>query len=114
MNLPERAMAYTYDELHTKTLAELREIAKGLEHDAIKGHSQMNKDHLLPALCKALGIEAHVHHHVVGIDKAAMKAEIRKLKDVRAAALTDHDHAQLKVVRRKIHRLKRRIREATV
>jgi hypothetical protein len=107
-------MAYTYDELHTKTLAELREIAKGLEHDAVKGFSQMNKDHLLPALCQALGIEAHVHHHVVGIDKTAMKAEIRKLKEARAAALTDHDQAQLKVVRRKIHRLKRRIREATV
>ena len=59
-------MAYTYQELHGKTIDELREIAKSVEnHDAVQGYSQMNKQHLLPALCKALGIDTREHH--VGI-----------------------------------------------
>jgi hypothetical protein len=50
-------MAMTYEELHKKTVAELRDIAKSLDHEAVQGYTQMNKDHLLPAVCKAL--EAH-------------------------------------------------------
>ena len=52
-------MPYTHHELKHKTLAELRDIAKDIEHAA-------------------------------------------------------HDHAQLKLVRRRIHRLKRQIHKATV
>jgi len=107
-------MAYTYEELHAKTLGDLREIAKGIEHDAVRGFTQLNKEHLLPAICKALGIESHAHHHVVGIEKGTMKAKIRQLKKGRDEALEAHDHAQLKLIRRQIHRLKRRIRAATV
>jgi len=104
-------MAYTYEELKGKTLAELREIAQTVEqHDAVQGFSQMNKDHLLPALCKALGIDAQMHHHVVGIDKPALKAKINTLKAQRAKALEAHDHALLKSVRRQIHRVNREIR----
>ena len=106
-------MAFTYEELKHKTVAELRDIAKGIEHDAVQGYTQMNKDHLLVALSKALGIQ-HEHHAVVGVDKSGIKAKIRELKTQRAAALAAHDHAQLKVVRRTIHRLKRRIHKATV
>jgi hypothetical protein len=73
----------------------------------------MNKDHLLVALSKALGIQ-HEHHDVVGVDKSGIKAKIRELKTQRAAAIAAHDRAQLKVVRRTIHRLKRRINKATV
>ncbi len=63
----EAPMAYTYEELKGKTIAELREIAKGVEqHEAVQGFSQMNKEHLLPALCKALGVDTHGHHHVAG------------------------------------------------
>ena len=69
---------------------------------------------LLNALCTALGIEAHVHHEVVGIDKTTVKSQIRALKGERDALLENHDHKQLKDVRRKIRRLKRQIREATV
>jgi hypothetical protein len=36
-----------------KTAAELRDIAKALTHEAVQGYTQMNKEHLLPALCKA-------------------------------------------------------------
>jgi hypothetical protein len=107
-------MAYTFEELKHKTIAELREMAKGVEqHDAVQGYTQMNKDHLLVALSKALGIQ-HEHHDVVGVDKGAIKARIRELKVKRQAALADHDHAQLKIVRRNIHRLKRQIHKATV
>src|SRR5688572_17439453 len=106
-------MAYTFEELKHKTVDELRDIATGIEHDAVQGYTQMNKDHLLVALSKALGIK-HEHHEVVGVDKASIKARIRELKTHRAAALAAHDHAQLKVVRRTIHRLKRRINKATV
>jgi hypothetical protein len=106
-------MAYTYEELKHKTVAELRDLAKGIEHDAVQGYTQMNKDHLLTALSKALGLQ-HEHHEVVGVDKSGIKAKIRELKTQRAAAIAAHDHAQLKVVRRTIHRLKRRIHKATV
>ncbi len=107
-------MAFTYEELHKKTIEELREIAKGIEHDAVKGYTQMNKEHLLPALCKVLGIEKRPHHAVVGIDKTAIKAKLRQLKAERDKALEAHDRAQLKQVRRQIHRLNRKIRAATV
>jgi hypothetical protein len=73
----------------------------------------LNKPHLIGALAKALGIQ-HEHHEVVGVDKAGIKARIRQLKTQRESALAAHDHAQLKVVRRTIHRLKRRIHKATV
>lgn len=107
-------MAFTYDELKGKTLAELREIAAGLDHEAVKGYTQLNKDHLLPALCKALGIEAHEHHQVVGLDKAAVKARIRALKKQRDEVLAARDAKKLKAIRRHIHRLKREIHKATV
>ena len=106
-------MELTYEQLRHKNLVELREMAKGIEHEAVQGYTQMNKEHLVVALAKALGIQ-HEHHSVVGIDKSGIKARIRELKTQREAALTAHDHAQLKVVRRSIHRLKRRIHKATV
>ena len=106
-------MAYTFEELKHKTLAELRDIAKGDDKEIVQGYTQMNKEHLVVALAKALGIQ-HVHHDVVGIDKGSIKARIKQLKTQRAAAISAHDHAQLKVVRRTIHRLKRQIHKATV
>jgi hypothetical protein len=106
-------MTHTYEELRHKTVADLRDIAKGLDHEAVQGYTQLNKEHLIVALAKALGIQ-HVHHDVIGVDKAAIKARIRELKTKRADALAAHDHKQLKVVRRTIHRLKRQIHKATV
>src|SRR5690349_321206 len=106
-------MELTYEQLRHKNLAELRDMAKGSEHEAVQGYTQMNKEHLVAALAQALGIQ-HEHHSVVGIDKSSIKARIRELKTQREAALSSHDHAQLKVFRRSIHRLKRRIHKATV
>ena len=107
-------MAYTHHELKHKTLAELRDIAKDIEHDEVKGYTQLNKEHLVVAICKALNIDMHEHHDVVGIDKATIKSRIKELKKKRDAALAAHDHAQLKQARRSIHRLKRQIHKATV
>ncbi len=107
-------MAHTYDELKHSTLAQLKEIAKEMDHEAVEGFTQMNKDHLLQALCKVLGIEMHVHHEVVGIDKASIKKQIKELKVERNKALEAHDHKQLKDVRRQIKKLKHKIRRATV
>lgn len=106
-------MELTYEQLRHKTVAELRDLAKGIDHEAVQGYTQMNKEHLVVAISNALGIQ-HEHHSVVGVDKAGIKARIRQLKTQRAAALDAHDHRQLKVVRRTIHRLKRRIHKATV
>lgn len=107
-------MAYTYDELHTKTVAQLRQIAKAEDHDSLRGYSTLHKAELLHALCQVFGIDEHVHHEVVGVDKGKIKATIRELKKQRDAALEAHDSAQLKHVRKRIKRLKRHIRKATV
>jgi DNA-binding IclR family transcriptional regulator len=107
-------MAYTHNELKHKTLAELRDIAKDIEHEAVQGYTQLNKEHLVVAICKALNIDIHDHHQVVGIDKTALKSRIKELKKQRDNALTTHDRAQLKRARRSIHRLKRRMHKATV
>ena len=107
-------MAYTHNELKHKTLAELRDIAKDIQHDAVQGYTQLNKDHLVVAICQALGIEMHEHHDVVGIDKAAIKSRIKALKTKRNEAISAHDRAALKKARRSIHRLKRQIHKATV
>ena len=103
-------MAYTYEELKGKTAQALKEIAKDVQHEAVQGYSQMNKEHLLPALCKALGVDTHGHHQVVGIDKVAIKAKMRDLKKQRDAAIETDDHDTLKNVRRQLHRLNRQIR----
>jgi hypothetical protein len=107
-------MAYTYEQLHLMTVTQLREIAKTVEHDAVKGFSTMHKEKLVPALCTALGIESHLHHHVIGVDKANMKAQIRALKAEKAAALTAKDRKKFKEILHSIHRLKRSLRKATV
>jgi hypothetical protein len=107
-------MAHTYEELKTKNVAQLREIAAGLDHEAVKGYTQLNKEHLLAAVCQALGIDMHQHHEVKGINKADIKAKIKEMKKKRDEAISAHDHAQLKQVRRHIHRLKRQIHKATV
>ena len=106
-------MEVTFEQLKHKTVAELREMAKGIEHEAVQGYTQLNKEHLVVAISKALGIK-HEHHEVVGVDKASIKSRIRTLKKKRDEALEVHDRAELKVVRRTIHRLKRRSHKATV
>jgi hypothetical protein len=107
-------MTYSHAELKKKTVAELREIAEKVEHEAVKGHSQMNKEHLLVALCQALNIDMHEHHQVVGLDKTKVKARIQAMKDKLAAAIAAKDKKQISYCHRQIHRQKRNIHKATV
>ncbi len=107
-------MAHTYDALHKMTVAQLREVAEAQGSDDLKGFKSLHKAPLLQLLCKVLGVDAHEHHTARGIDKAAIKAQMRELKVARNAAVEAHDHTELKVVRRKIHSLNRTIRRASV
>jgi len=107
-------MAHTYQELHGMTVAELREIASGIEHSEVHGYSTMHKEPLVQALCEALGIATHDQHEVTGIDKAPIKVEIRALKVTRDEAQVAGDRAEANRIRRKIHRLKHKLRRAMV
>lgn len=107
-------MTYTFEQLKSKTLADLRDIAQGLDPETVKGWSQMNKDHLLPLIAQALRVDMHVHRHVEGLDKASLKAQLHALKAARDAAIAEGDHARLHALRRQRHHLNRRIRSHTV
>jgi hypothetical protein len=107
-------MAYTYEQLKEMTVAELREIAVGVKHEAVQGYTQLNKEHLLVALCKAFNLDMHVHRHVkaAAINKGNIKSQMRELKKKRDVALGAHDHAQLHALRREMHDLRRALRKA--
>ncbi len=108
------ATTMTYEDLKKKTVAELRDMAKALTHEAVQGYTQMNKEHLLPALCKALGIE-HAHHHVEeGFDKSKLKVRMKMLRAERDKALEAHDSPKLKMIRSELRSLNHRIRARMV
>ena len=107
-------MAFTYHELKEKNIGQPRDIAKDLKHEAVQGYTQLNKEHLLVALCTALNIPLHEHHDATGIDKPAIKAKMRALKKDRDAALEAGDHEKLKAVRRSMHGLNRQIKKHLV
>lgn len=107
-------MQYTFDQLKGMTVAQLREIASGIEHDAVKGYTQLNKDHLLTALSTALNIDTHTRHKskIAGRSKEEIKAHMKELKKKRDAALETHNHPELKMIRRELHELRRTLRKA--
>jgi hypothetical protein len=105
-------MAHTYEDLKHKTIAELRELAKGTAHEAVQGYTQMNKERLLPALCKALGIDAHVHHAAMAADKAAVKAKMREIRAACDAALASGEHDRVHRLRRQYHQLNHKLRSS--
>lgn len=107
-------MAHTYEELRKMKVDQLRQIAAELDDPRLQGNTQMNKEHLLPLLCQVLGIEAHAHHVVVGVDKGSIKARIRALKSARDEAIAAGDGEQLRKVRRRLHHLKRALHKAAV
>ena len=49
---------FKFEDLSKKTVAQLRKITKGMEHEALQDPAKMPKEELLAALCQALGIEA--------------------------------------------------------
>lgn len=104
-------MVHTYEELKKKTVAELREMAAGIDHEAVKGYTQLNKDHLLPAICKALGIEAHEHHAAAAnAEKAMIKQKMRELRADAEKARDTGDHEKLHELRRAYHHLNHALR----
>ncbi len=107
-------MAFTYEQLNQMNVTELRKIADGIDHEAVHGHSTMHKEKLVPALCKALNIDTHVHHQVVGINKTAVKAEIRSWKKKREEAIVKKDYVKLSEIRQHIHDLKGKLRRSIV
>jgi len=108
------ARTLAFEELKHMTVTELREIAAGMPQEALKGHTQMNKEHLLKAICQALNIDMHAHHEVVGVNKAEIKAQIRQLKKRRDETIEAGDRDELHVIRRRIHHLNRELRKAAV
>ncbi len=107
-------MEYTYKDLKQKTVAQLREIAAGIENEAVQGYTQLNKEHLIDALCLALGIEKFEHHEVVGLDKTQIKMKIRALKKDRDQAVSAKKYSELKKIRAEIKMLKNKLRQAMV
>lgn len=105
---------YSFEDLKGMTVAQLREVAAGIDHPAVQGYTQKHKDEIVQDICTALNIEMHVHHDIVGIDKKKVRARIKELKAKRDAALEAKDHAELKKARREIHHLKRKMRRAMV
>ena len=108
---------YTYEQLHKMTVGELRQIAAGIDDERLKGHSQLHKEQLLPILCTVLGVDMHVHHEVVGIDKSSVKQKIRTLKNERdalIAAKAPDRKDRLRDIRRQLRRERRRLRRAMV
>jgi hypothetical protein len=105
---------YTFHDLKEKNVHELREIAKQLTHEALQGYTQLNKEHLLQALAKALNLSTHEHHAVSGFDKSRVKAQMRALKKKRDEALAAADHEALHAVRRQIHHLNHVVRQHTI
>jgi hypothetical protein len=104
-------MAYTYEQLSAMNVAQLREIAQGVDHEAVHGFSTMHKEKLLPALCTAIGIEAHKHHTAArGFNKAAVKAEIRALKKQRDALVPKEKPKEYRELLRQIHERKNLLR----
>lgn len=106
---------YTFHDLKGMNVHELREMAKGLEpHAAVQGYTQLNKEHLLQALAKALNLTTHEHHAVTGFDKGNIKAQMRALRQKRDAALAAGDSEQLHSIRRQLHHLNHAVRCHTV
>ena len=107
-------MAFKFEELKKKNVSDLREIAKDIEHEAVQGYTQLNKEHLLKAICTALKIDMHFHHEVKGVDKTKIKSQIRELKKQRDEAIQSKDSEAQSKARRKIRYLKKVLRKATV
>lgn len=105
---------FSYEELKKKTVAQLREIAHNLGEEAVKGHSQMNKEHLLKTLCQAMHVDTHQHHQVVGLNKTTIKSRIRQYRERRDEARQNGDQHAMHIYMHYIHQLKRKIHKSTV
>ena len=99
-----------WHDLEKMTVPQLREDA---HEKGLKGVHGMNKAILVEELAKMLGIEKpHEEMAEAAVDsKSELKSQIHELKAERNQLIESHDHKGLKVVRRKIHGLKRQIKK---
>lgn len=104
-------MEYSFEQLKKMTVAQMRDIAKGIESDEVKGYTQLNKEHLLMALCRALKIDIHPHKKKAAASKGNVKTKIRALKARRDEALQKADKAAFRSILQELRRLKRRSRK---
>jgi hypothetical protein len=107
-------MDYTFHDLKKKKVSELRDIAAEIEHEAVQGATQMNKEHVLEAICNALGIDMFEHHVSTDSHKTEIKAQIKSLKVKRDEAVAEKNKDEAKIIRRKIHHLKRKLHKSAV
>lgn len=107
-------MDYSYKDLKHMKVDQLREIAAETGEDGIQGYTQLNKEHLLEAICKFYHIDMHEHHDVVGIDKSKVKLKIKELKKERDEAIEKKDKEKLIAARKEIKKMKKELRKAMV
>ncbi len=99
-----------YQELAKNTVSKLREMVKEQLPD-VKGVAGLRKEELVNLLAEKWGI-ASPRKVAEGADKTVLKAEIRKLKTTRKAAVEARDKGKMKETREKLHRLRRQLRKA--
>ena len=103
-------MTHTYESLKKMTIAQLREVAKDTHHEAVQGFSQLNKEHLLPALCLALGIDAHEHHAAHGDLKLRRSGGWRSCAPSAPRQSKRTIRERLHAIRREYHHLNHKLR----
>ena len=97
-----------WHELEKMKVADLRAMAK--EKTELTGLSGLHKEDLVATLAKALGI-SKPHLVVDAGSQGSIKEQIRALKVKRQEALDARESNELKRVRKKIHRLRRKLRK---
>lgn len=102
-----------YHALTKMTVNNLREEAK--KHD-IAGVTGMNKQELIDAVAAKLNLEKPAakpkKSKKVALDKTAIRQKITKLRELRATARANSDRKQVKLLRRRLHLLKRQLTRA--
>jgi hypothetical protein len=95
-----------WHELEKMKIIELRELAH--EKTTLEGVSGLNKEHLVDALAKALGIPKP-HKVVMGLEKTNLKKQIRALKAKVALASGTDKAGERSALRRQVHGLRRKL-----
>src|SRR5262245_28953999 len=85
---PGERLNVDYKTVANMTAKQLREQLAN--YPDVSGVTAMKKDRLVVVLCDKLGIDRHAHA-AAGIDKTAIKKQIRSLKKERDAALASKD-----------------------
>ena len=108
-------MAYTWEELHKTPVKKLREIAEEQgDHAELHGFRPCTRKSWCRPCATSWGSRITHTTRSWGSTRAAVKAQIRALKVERDEAMAAKDSVELKRMRRKIHRLKRKLHKATV